>query len=131
MKILTNALFLFAAFVNLAPVSGVLSADILEGLYGITLEDPNLVILMQHRAVLFGIVGVLLVACVFRPALRPIGLAVGLTSMLAFVVIAYIVGDFNTRLQNVVWIDLAASAALLGAGIADRCCCGRGKAAST
>ncbi len=59
MKILTNALFLIAAFVNLAPVSGVLSADVLEGLYGITLEDPNLVILMRHRAVLFGIVGLL------------------------------------------------------------------------
>ena len=128
MKILINALFLIAAFVNLAPVSGVLSADMLESLYGVAIEDPNLVILMRHRAVLFGIVGVLLVACVFRPALRPIGLAVGLTSMLAFVVIAYIVGDFNTRLQNAVWIDLAASALLLAGGIANWCSCGSGKA---
>ena len=82
MQVLTKTLFLIAAAVNLVPVSGVLSADNLAMLYGVAFEDPNLIILMRHRAVLFGIVGALLVASAFRPSLRPLGLAVGLVSML-------------------------------------------------
>jgi hypothetical protein len=128
MKMLTKALFLIAGIVNLAPVSGVLSADMLETLYGVALEDSNLIILMRHRAVLFGVVGALLVASAFRPALRPIGLAAGLTSMLAFIVIAFVVGDFNTQLRQAAWIDLAASALLLGGGVANWRSCGRGEA---
>jgi len=118
MKVLAKILFLIAGIVNLTPVCGVFSANYLGTLYGVVLEDPNLVILMRHRAVLFGIVGALLVASAFRPPLRPLGLAAGLISMLSFVVIAYLVGDYNAELQRVVLIDLAASALLVGAGFA-------------
>jgi hypothetical protein len=118
MQMLTKTLFLIAAVVNLVPVSGVFSADNLETLYGVVLEDPNLIILMRHRAVLFGIVGVLLAASAFRPSLRPLGLAAGLISMLSFVLINHLVGDYNAELQRAVLIDLAASALLIGAGFA-------------
>jgi hypothetical protein len=118
MKVFTKILFLFAALVNLAPVSGVFSVENLETLYGITLEDPNLIILMRHRAILFGIVGVLLAVSAFRPSLRPIGVAAGLASMLSFIAIGYLAGDFNEELRRIVLIDLVASALLIGAGVA-------------
>ena len=38
--------------------------------FGIALDEPNLQILMRHRAVLFGLLGALLVAAAFIPALR-------------------------------------------------------------
>lgn len=115
---LAKILFLIAAIVNLVPVSAAFSADFFGTLYGVALEDPNLIILMRHRAVLFGIVGSLLVAAAFRPRLRPLGLAAGLISMLSFVAVTQLVGDYNAELRGAAMIDLAASAFLVGAGFA-------------
>lgn len=117
MSRVASALFFLVGVVNFVPVIGVLSAERLESLYGVILGgDPNLIILMRHRAVLFGIVGGLLIAAVFRRPLRPAALAAGLVSMLSFVLIAYLVGDFGAPLRRVVVIDVVASVMLIGAG---------------
>jgi hypothetical protein len=60
MQALTTTPILFAALVNRAPVTGLLSAERLRALYGISFEGDTLLIRMRHRAVLFGIVGGLL-----------------------------------------------------------------------
>ena len=59
MRALASALFALAGLINVIPVTGALSAARLEVLYGLRFEDPSLVILMRHRAVLLGIVGTL------------------------------------------------------------------------
>jgi hypothetical protein len=118
MQVFATILFLIVGVVNLLPVSGVSSTSRLWALYGVVFEDPNLVILMRHRAALFGIVGALLVASAFHTPLRPLALAAGLISMLSFVLIAYLVGGFNAELRRVVLVDLAASALLVTAGLA-------------
>ncbi len=82
-------------------------------LYGISIEDPNLAILMRHRAVLFGIVGTLLLSAAFSPAFRPAGLVAGLVSMLSFVVLAVLVGGYNASIGRLVVIDGVASIALV------------------
>src|SRR5262245_47738150 len=120
MRLLSTALVFVVGLVNLIPVVGVLSEDRLRSLYGIALEDSNLVILMRHRAVLFGVVGGLLVASVFHAPLRGVGLVVGLISMLSFILIAWHVGETNAELRRVVAVDLVASLALLGVVILDR-----------
>jgi hypothetical protein len=51
---------------NLLPVSGALSSSRLQGLYGVVLRDANLSILLRHRAVLFGVVGGLLLISAFH-----------------------------------------------------------------
>ncbi len=117
-KISTTLIFL-VALVNLVPMSGALSADRLQALYGVAFEDANLLILMRHRAVLFGIVGGLLIASAFHLPLRPVGFAVGLTSMLSFVLIGWLVGSQNAELGRLATIDLFASVALLGAAVLD------------
>lgn len=119
MQVLSTALILIAGVVNLIPVSGLLSAGQLQSLYGIAFDEPNLQILMRHRAVLFEIVGGLLVAGAFHLPLRRIAIAVGLLSMLSFVVVAWIVGDYNAALRRVVYVDVAASIALLAAAAID------------
>jgi hypothetical protein len=110
-------LILLASLINLAPVSGVVSAARLQALYGIAVADPNLLILMRHRAVLFGIVGCLLVASAFQSPLRPVGFAVGLLSMLSFVVIAWLVGGYNAELRRVLLVDVVGSVLLIGAAL--------------
>jgi len=117
MQALSTALILVVGLVNLLPVSGVVSASRLQSLYGVALDDANLLILMRHRAVLFGIVGGILVASAFHSPLRPVGLAVGLTSMLSFVLIAWLEGTCNAELRRVVVVDLVASVVLLGAAV--------------
>jgi hypothetical protein len=115
---LAMTLFVIVGVVNLLPVAGVASARRLQALYGVVLEDPNLVILMRHRAVLFGIVGAILVGAAFVHSLRPFAIAAGLVSMLSFVLVARLVGKYNAELRRVVIVDLAASALLVGAGLA-------------
>jgi hypothetical protein len=119
-RALSRVVILFVGLLNLLPVSGVLSSSRLESLYGVVLRDANVIVLMRHRAVLFGVVGGLLVLSAFRSPLRPVGYAVGFVSMLSFVLIAWLVGGTNHELQRVVVIDLAASAALLVALLLDR-----------
>ena len=115
----STVLLLLAAAVNLIPVAGALSTSRLEGLYGVVVQDPNLEVLMRHRAVLFAIVAGLLAAAAFHPPLRALAIAAGLVSMLSFVAIAGLVGEYNPLLRRVVLTDVAASVALVAAGLLD------------
>ncbi len=119
MRRISSALVLLAGVVNLLPVSGAISAARLEALYGVAFQEPNLLVLMRHRALLFGVVGALLIASVFQPALRTAGLAAGLVSMLSFIAIAWLGGDVNAELRRVVVVDLVGSAALACAALLD------------
>ena len=119
MQTISAALICLASLINLGPVVGALSTTRLQALYGISFEEPNLIILMRHRAVLFGIVGALLLASAFHPSLRPAAYAAGFDSMLSFVLIAWLVGGYNQNLRRVIGIDLLGIAALLGAFLID------------
>lgn len=120
MRVLSTTLVLVVGVIHLLPVSGALSAGRLRALYGVSVTDASLLILMRHRAVLFGIVGGLLVASALRPSLRPVGLAVGLVSTLSFVLLASLGGGYNAELGRVVAVDLAASGALVVVAVLDR-----------
>jgi hypothetical protein len=115
MQVLSTVLLVLVGVVNLLPLVGVLSTERLRGLYGIVVDEPNLVILMRHRAVLFGILGALMIASAFDPSLQPVGIAVGLASMLSYVALAYVVGGYNAELRRIIVIDVAASALLVAA----------------
>lgn len=119
MGTLATILICVAGLINFGPVVGALSKKRVEGLYGITVEDGNFEILMRHRAVLFGIVGALIIASAFDPSLRPAGYAAGFTAMLAFILITGLVGNYNSNLRRVSIVDVVGLAALLGAALID------------
>lgn len=102
-----------AAFIHLLPVAGVLGGDRLQSLYGIAIEGPDLQILMRHRAVLFGLLGLYLLAAAFIPALQPTALAAGLISVLSFLVLAWGTTGYNANIARVVAVDVVALVALL------------------
>jgi hypothetical protein len=104
-----RALFVVVAIVNLLPLSGVLGAARLEALYGLPMQDPGLLLLMRHRAVLFGLVGGLILVAAFVPTLRVVAALIGLGSLLSFVVLALPPGVHGAPLQRVFWVDLVAS----------------------
>lgn len=119
MKALATILILLVSLVNIAPVIGVVSSQRLQTFYGVVLGDPNLAILMRHRAVLFGVVGGLLAVSAFHRPLRPAGYAAGFLNMLTFALIAWLVEGYNPEIGRVAVIDLAASLALLVALVLD------------
>lgn len=112
-------LFLIAALINLLPGLGVLSASRLESFYGVALQDPNLAILMRHRAVAIAIVGALLAVAAFQPSLRTTATVAGLASMLSFILVAWIVGEPNALLRRVAAIDAFAVVVLVAAAVLD------------
>jgi hypothetical protein len=117
MKYISVAALLIAGIIHLLPIPGVLGAAKLGRLYGITVSDPNTAILLQHRAVLFGVLGVLMLSAIPFPFLRLPALLVGLVSAASFVVVARWVGDYGVEINRVVIADVIA-ALLLASGLA-------------
>lgn len=76
-------------------------------LYGIDPEDGAMATLMQHRALMLGLIGALLLAAALWVSLRPAALCIGVASMAGFVAIA--AGNRAARgpLLRIVIADLA------------------------
>ena len=113
MNKLIALLLLIAGIIHLLPLAGVLGGDRLNALYGLALDEPNLQILMRHRAVLFGLLGTLLVAAAFIPGLRTLALLGGLLSVISFLLLAWSAPLYNEALRRVVMADWVALACLL------------------
>lgn len=112
MRWIGSACILLLAVIHLLPLSGVLGAARLQTLYGIGIESPELAILMRHRAVLFGLIGMALLASLFKPALQDAALIAAAVSVVSFLVIALTTGGYNSAIARVVAVDGLALAAL-------------------
>lgn len=104
--------FALTGLIHLLPLAGVLGRATLERAYGIHLgEGQDLVILMQHRAVLFGLLAAACLLAAVMPNWRvPVGIA-ALASMLAFVLIA-VWQPHGGAIATVMWVDVVASLVL-------------------
>lgn len=110
---LVTALFILAGLIKFTPVIGVLGADRLGALYQLPIEGADLLLLMRHRAVLFGVIGGLLLVAAFRPALRTVAATIGLISVVSFLLLALPLHEHDAALQRVFWADVVAGVALL------------------
>lgn len=115
---IVSALLVLAGIIHLLPVSGVLGANRLASLYGVSLSDPNLVILMRHRAVLFALLGLFLVYAAFRPSLQPLAFLAGFVSVVSFIMLAGATEGYNESIRKVVIADVVAVVALCIGAIA-------------
>lgn len=113
MRHLISAMLVVVAVIHLLPVAGVLGGDRLTALYGVSLSEPNLAILMRHRAVLFGMLGLFLVVSAFRPSLQPVAFGAGFVSVLSFLWIARSVGSYNAHVARVFAADVVALVCLV------------------
>lgn len=101
--------FALTGLIHLLPLAGVLGRGTLERAYGIQLgEGQDLVILMQHRAVLFGLLAAACFLAAGMPSWRvPAGIA-AMVSMVAFVLIA-VWQPHGAAIAKVMWVDVVAS----------------------
>lgn len=102
-----------AGIVNLLPIMGAAGVGWLRSLYGFEISSPDLEILLRHRAILFGILGVLLLAAVFRRELRGAAALAAAASMASFIAIALMVGGYGPAITKIVVADIIGLLALV------------------
>ncbi len=111
-KIVTAALVI-VGIIHLLPLSGVIGSTRLATLYGIPFDEPNLAILMRHRAIMFGLLGLFLVYAAFRPSLQVLAFFAGFASVTSFLWLAYSTGQYNKQIATVFVADVIALVCLI------------------
>lgn len=109
-------LLVVVGLVHLVPLTGALGPQRLQSLYGLAFDGPELRILMQHRAVLFGLLGAFLLHAARRPALVPMALIAGFVSVVSFLGFALAEPGHNALIARVVIADWLALTCLVLAG---------------
>lgn len=103
--------------INLVPVIGVISAQNLESAYSVAIAGTNLEILMRHRALLFGILGVFILYAAFNPLYQLAAMIMGGASMVGFALLVIGVGDYNEAIGRVLLFDVLGIFLLLVAAV--------------
>ena len=122
---IVSGLLVIAGIIHLLPLSGVLGAERLAALYGLSFQEPNLLLLMRSRALLFGLLGAFMLYAAWRPTLQPLALFGGLVSVLGFLLLAWSGPGYNDALRRVVIADWVALGCLVVAVLLY--CLARGK----
>ena len=112
LRFLVPASLIVVGVIHLIPLSDALGVGRLNSLYGISITDSDLAILMRHRAVLFGLLGLFCFYAAVKPPLQFIALAAGAVSVGSFLYLAYATGGYNEELRRVFAADLVAAAFL-------------------
>ena len=104
---LDRVLFGSLALIHLAPAVAALAPSQLARLYGIDVEDRTLVTLLQHRAVLLGLVGAGFLAATLMPtqSVALHALILGAASMITFLIIAAINRELFGNLRIITIVD--------------------------
>lgn len=110
-----TVLLLLIGLVNFAPVMGLLGAARLDSLYGFGTLEGDLLTLMQHRALLFGILGGFILCAAFKRHLQPAAMLLALVSMAGFIVLVGIADAPGAALKKVALVDVFACILLLAA----------------
>jgi uncharacterized membrane protein len=116
-KIITGILVL-VGLINFYPLVGVVSNETVSNLYQINVPNNDILVLLRHRAVLFGLLGAFIIYSAFKTELQGWAIAIGSVSMLSFIVVAVIVGDYSAGVRKVIIADAIALVGLfIAAGI--------------
>jgi hypothetical protein len=117
MTLLTLIALALSAVVHALPAVALIGRSHLERAYGVSLEDPGVVLLLRHRAVLFGILAAAAVAALFSEALRTPVLVASLVSVGSYVILWRGQHVRSAKLDRVARVDVV-MVVVLGAGLA-------------
>ncbi|KZY67056.1 hypothetical protein, partial [Oleiphilus sp. HI0067] len=78
----------------------------LNDAYAIKLVSNDLILLMRHRALLFGILGGFILYAAFEPKYQSAAMLMALISMAGFLVLMLGGGEYNAALKKVMLIDI-------------------------
>lgn len=100
-------LFAFLAIIHLLPAIAAIAPKQITSLYGVQADDTALITLLQHRAVLLGIVGLAFGAAAFRPegSVALHAFIIGAISMVTFLIIASVNRELTGNLSKIAIVD--------------------------
>lgn len=110
MEIVISLLFVLVGIINFIPVIGVVSSAKVASLYDVDVSDKNDQILLRHRALLFGVLGGVIIYAAFDSTLQPLAFVMGFISMIGYAVLCIQSGEYNSKLKRVLaadWLALA------------------------
>ena len=116
MNKLVTILLALVGFINFFPVLGVFGVSNLETAYNIDIPSADIALLLQHRALLFGILGGFVLYSLFRKQHQNVSMVLAGISMLGFVVLFKTVGNNNPAILKVLYFDYV-GLFLLGAAV--------------
>ena len=91
--------------INFLPVVGLLGASRLESTYNISLVSIDLITLMRHRALLFGLLGGFILYAAFVRKYQTVAMVMAGISMVGFVGLAHIADSNNPAIMKVLIAD--------------------------
>ena len=116
---LSATALVLVALIHLLPVPGVLGAEMLQRLYGLPVDTPDMALLLRHRAVLFGLLGVGMIASVAWPAWRPAAYVAAFVSVISFLVLAALENPAQPAIHRVIVADVLALVLLMAGAVAE------------
>lgn len=112
---MTTLLILIPGLINFVPIIGLAGQRRLESLYQTCFQDPTTRLLMQHRALLFGLIGGFMIYAAFLPSLWTTAIVMGLASMLGFLILARREAVANPAIRKIALADILGSVLLVAA----------------
>lgn len=113
-------LFVGVGLLNVAPGLLAVLPSRLAATYGAVADDATSTLLLRHRAVLLGLLGVALLVAAFRPYLRMPALVAAAVSKLSFLALVFGASGEYPKLIRVGLADVVALVALAAAAILTR-----------
>ena len=101
-----KACFVLLALIHALPAMALFAPSRLSALYGFEAGDGVLTTLLQHRALLFGLLAAALVYAVFHPSVRWPVLIGTILSMGGFIAVAALHGQLDGALKSIVVADI-------------------------
>lgn len=113
MELLFRITLFVAGVINLLPSLLAFLPDKISNSYGIDIPNSNYELLLRHRAILFGIIGGLMIFSALVKKHYELSTIAGLVSMTSFIILYFIIGkDINQELKKVMMIDVVATVIL-------------------
>jgi len=106
MKKVYLVLLFLVGVINFLPIIGVLSLDKINQIYGLSLIDNSLEILLRHRALLFGLIGGFVLFSLYKPQHQIAAISLAALSMLGYLFLFWSIGGSNAELLKVAQIDI-------------------------
>lgn len=107
MELIFRLSLLIAGVINLLPSFLAFLPNKISRSYGIEMPNKNIELLIRHRAILFGIIGGLMIYASLVKMYYDLATIVGLISMVSFILLYFKIGkEININLQRVMIIDI-------------------------
>jgi hypothetical protein len=114
MEFIYRTTLFIAGLINLLPSMLAFLPDKISKSYGIEMPNPSNELLLRHRAILFGIIGGLLIFSAITKKYYEVSTIAGLISMTSFILLYFLIDKgVSPELKKVMIIDVIATVILL------------------